>query len=188
MSVANNIVVDILERRSEWLDTKALLTEVIKERKVSERQAYRYILGALKRDIIRKVEFPDRLFLYGLPDWGFPITSEKKKEALSFQDAFKYRGFKRLEEISDLWAKGHHGDGQLLAIAYRKIKALVQTFPPERNEALKQKVKEADSAITILAKSDVFVTNLARERELVRLTDILVEWLIGEVSKVLHES
>lgn len=173
MSVAD-IVVDILKKHVDWMETSALVRDIRKERQVSERQAFRDIKKALDAGRIRKLKL-DNDTLYGLPDWDFPDASSKRQEeALTFQDAFKYRCFRRLQEISNL---SIHKPSN----AFLLLENLIAMLSPSKREKLETKYQAAKRRILELQKYGGVYLEKDKIRSVVR-------WLMGEISRVLHES
>lgn len=173
-----DIVVDILKKHAEWMESSLLLGEVMKERDVSDRQAYRDILAACEEGRVRKVELPDDR-VYGLSNWPFPtITSKKQSETLTFQDAFLYRCFKKLDEIGKLSDEGNPG------LALKRLNRFVNMLPTQPKEKLVPSVRQAYVKLAKTKNVDFFTTQVAK----LRCARGLVEDLIDEISTVLHES
>lgn len=173
-----DIVVDILKKHSEWMESSLLLEEVMKKRGVSDRQAYRDIKGACEEGKVRKVELPDDT-VYGLSNWPFPtITSKKQSETLTFIEAFKYRVFKNLGQIAN-----ENIEGDSLK-AWQYVKHQIKMLPKQQKKILEPLVKEGDVILTKTKGVDFFTTGIAR----IRVAKVLVEEMIDEISTVLHES
>jgi hypothetical protein len=172
MSVSD-IVVDILERHGDWVETSVILRDIQKELEISERHAFRYLQKAREeRKIIRLKMGGD--ILYGLPSWALPGTSSKTQEdVLTFEDAFKYRCFKRIEEISNDNAEKDS------MVAWLKMRSLIMSLPPTLKEKIKPHFIKAEKSF------------LKRRREL-EPSHILVgapevDYLIDKVSSLLHQ-
>jgi len=177
MSVVD-MIVDILEKRGDWMESSRLVREVLKKRDVTDRQAYRYLEKALDAEKIRKIKLGSDV-VYGLPDWDFPDASSKRQEeALTFQDAFKYRCLKNLEKISN-----ENVDGDRLR-ARRYLKHQVEMLPQRLREKLRPLIRKQDIILANTKGHDIFTTKIIKNRVAYRLN----KELIGEISKLLHES
>lgn len=145
-----------------------------KKREISDRQAFKYIEKAMEDGKLSKIKLGSDV-LYGLPNWAFPDTSSKRQEeALTFQDAFKYRCFKRLEYLSNLSL--HKPENTLLLLGN-----LIAMLPTPQREKLEPIYQAASKAVAKIQKEDAWGEMQYKIRDIVRQ-------LIGEVSKVLHES
>lgn len=175
---STDIVVDILKKHGEWMESSLFLEEVMKKRNVSDRQAYRDIKGACEADKVRKVELPDDT-VYGLSNWPFPtITSKKQSETLTFKEAFKYRVFKNLGQISN-----ENIEGNSLK-AWQYVKHQTKMLPKQQKKTLTPLMKKGDVVLAKTKGVDFYTTEIARRR----VAKVLVEEMIDEISTVLHES
>ena len=100
----NMSVADILKIHGKWVDSKDLVKLVSQKMGIGQREAYRKIKEAVKNGDIKKYQLPNRGVLYGLAEFG-PLSSEKKSKTskatpLSFNDAFLYDSFKKIDKIS----------------------------------------------------------------------------------------
>lgn len=173
-----DIVVEILKKHGEWIETSPLVKLVAKERNVSQRQAYRDIKKAWEDRKVRKIKLPDGYILNGLPNWPFSGTSvERQKESLRPHEAFVYRCFKNLEEISN-----EKNDGDPLR-AYAYIHDLIKMLPQSYKQKLKPKLAKSDKRLSQTRGVDLYWTRVNRRK----VARVLVEDLIDEISTLLHE-
>jgi len=196
-----DIVIDILKKQGEWMESSLLLGEVMKERNVSDRQAYRDIKGVCDDGKVRKVELPDDT-VYGLSNWPFPTVSlpRQKKETLTFQDAIKYRWFKNLEQITSENIEGNSEK------AYSRLFHLKAMLPQDLKKRLNPYFEQAEKELDkyhmkpilphLTKRMNPYFKELGKYQAvdyptLVAKHDAmfeLVQYLVDKVSTVLHES
>jgi len=174
-----DMVVDILKEHGNWVESPHLLREVKKKREVSDRQVFRYLEKALEEGKIRKVKLSENEVLYGLTDWAFPeVSSKKKEETLTLEDAFKYQCFKKLEEIGRISDEGNP------ILALNRLSRLVNMLPSQQKEKLSPRVRQSYDLLGKVKGIDYYT----RLRAKLDRAYVLVELLIERISTVLHES
>lgn len=174
------MVVDILKKHGDWVETSVLVRDIRKGRQVSERQAFRDIEKALETGKIRKLKLGADI-VYGLVDWSFPDASSKRKEeALTFLDAFKYRCFRDVDVIRK---EQLHDSARAMVLA----RSLIMKLPPSEK-------KELELPLELAWKRFWKKYNERRPKDSVeeRYWKPLagaaeVDFLIGEICRVLHE-
>lgn len=178
-------VVDILRKHGKWAETQKLVNMVAEELNISDRQAYRKITQAWKNKEIRKIPLPDRSVLCGLPEWPISTKSSKKKRgALSFQDAFLHRCFKKLDEICTSNQK--HS-----LQAFLQIRSFIMTLPPSLKEKVRPDLAKAEKSflernkISLPIKKDLSFMLMHGDEEEIGAPE--VDYLVDKISTLLHE-
>lgn len=170
-------VADILRQIGKPTQASKLVKKIADELRISERQAYRDIKKAAKYKEIRKVTLPDRSVLCLLPEWTLP--TKQPKRTLNFEDAFKYYCLKRLDEI-----------GRLSILkpvnAFLELRNVIAMFPPTQRIKLEPVFKTTYKTVAEIQKK-MLSPNISPSDMQSKIRAI-VKYLIGEVSKVLHET
>lgn len=188
---------DILREIGKSTETSKLVEKIADELDISERQAYRLLKKAWKNKEIRKATLPDRTRINFLPEWGplVGFTSETK-ETLNFKEAFLYRCFKQLEEIShqavygpiEMWGEPCKALQELLFFIARLPKEVKDKLKPVKQKILK---KVAEKQHKFINEDNKSAYNSEKRNELSEEYESecfqAVRILVDKVSTLLHE-
>ena len=190
---------DILRTIGKSTETSDLVRRIADKPKVSERHAYRLLKMGWKAGEIRKATLPDRSRVNFLPEWGsLPgSTSEKPRETLDFREAFLYRCFKQLEEISqqavygpiEMWGEPCKALQELLFLIARLPKEIKDKIEPIKRKTLKKVAEKQQKFLNEDEKSS-FSTERRNEPREEYESECLhaVRILVDRVSTLLHEN
>lgn len=186
-------VADILRKIGKATETSTLVAKIEAELDVSERQAYRLLKKAWDEKEIRKSSLPDRSCLNFLPEWAHLLGL---KETLDFREAFLYRCFRQLEEIShqaiygpiDMWGEPRKALQELLFFIARLPKEVKAKVEPLKRKQLEQVAERQQKFIDEDKKTSHSTEKRNAlleeyESECLRAVRILVD----RVSTLLHE-
>ncbi len=191
-------VADVLRKIGQPTKTSTLVAKTVSELGVSERQAYRLLKKAWKEEEIRKATLPDRGRINFLPEMSpnLGLGPENTKETLGFREAFLYRCFRQLEEIShqavhgpiDMWGEPCKALQELSFFIARLPKEVKTRIEPLKRKQLEQ-VTEAQRKFIHEDKAASYDTDKRSELQEEYDSACLraVRLLVDRVSTLLHE-
>jgi len=168
MSPEVKSVHDILKELGKPTEAEDLFRAVMREQRISKRQARRRVKGAVEStdpaETIRRIPLPDLHVLYSLPEW----TLSK-----DVQHGFYYLTLKELEEIA------HENVYGKPTLAYDRLRHLIARQPKKIQGKMDQTLRNVMGKVYVSAED-------MRKGEVEELKEATLE-VISKISIFLHE-